>query len=258
MKCLVINLDRSPERLAFVTGEFSRIGVAFERVAAVDGCNRTDLAQPPRLSSSEVACFLSHRLCWRIIAESDDAYGAIFEDDIVLTETARPLLVDAGWIPADADIVKTETILWKTTIGIRRRSAGHGFSVVRLFGDHHGTAGYIVSKKAAHKLIQATESFHDAVDDYLFGHSHMAASGLRIYQVSPALCAQDRSLGVSGHGLASDIDLDRRFGPNIRPKQTIVGREVRRFLRQIHNLWRGRWHKKIPFDYRGRRFIRPA
>ena len=37
MKAYLINLDRSPERLAHFSAQARRAGLAFERIAAVDG-----------------------------------------------------------------------------------------------------------------------------------------------------------------------------------------------------------------------------
>ena len=98
MKCLVINLDRSQDRLAHMTSEFARIGIEFERVAAVDAQSRSDLQETPMqlnpltqlpLTNAEIACFLSHKACWAKIADGDDAYGVVFEDDIVFSGQCR-------------------------------------------------------------------------------------------------------------------------------------------------------------------------
>ena len=35
--CLVLNLDRSTDRLADITAQFLRIGMPFERIPAIDG-----------------------------------------------------------------------------------------------------------------------------------------------------------------------------------------------------------------------------
>jgi glycosyl transferase family 25 len=105
-----------------MTAEFARIGIAFERVAAIDALDRPNLADMPQrtaythrlqLSGGEIACLFSHRACWSMIAENNYPYGAIFEDDILFSAKAGTLIVDDGWIPADADIVKLETTLMK-------------------------------------------------------------------------------------------------------------------------------------------------
>lgn len=189
MKCMVINLDRSPDRLAHVTAEFAKIGVSFERIPAVDALHRPEFtATSPNLTPTETACLMSHKVCWKIIADGDDAFGAIFEDDILLSEVAGPILSDDGWVPADADIVKLETYLKKTVIAMKRTSVGGPFSVARLYGFHIGSAGYILSKRAARDLI--TRSLDAPADHFIFDPSLPTSSSKAIYQLLPALCVQ--------------------------------------------------------------------
>ncbi|WP_040591857.1 glycosyltransferase family 25 protein [Mesorhizobium metallidurans] len=273
MKCLVINLDRSRDRLAHMTAEFARIGVGFERFAAIDARNRPDLAlmplrvkrkSPLRMTDAEIACLLSHRACWAIIATGDAAYGAIFEDDIVFSAKAGALLADTGWIPADADIVKLETFFKKTTIARKRVSAGHGFSVSRLHRTHIGTAGYILSRQAACDLVDATGDIGIPVDHIVFNPSLTTSSSKTIYQLVPALCVQDQFLGDIAVGLPSMLKQDRGEQREIiemikRRRKTGLNKirtEIKRIGEQMFDLCRLRQETIIPFDYRGER-IRP-
>jgi glycosyl transferase family 25 len=273
MKCLVINLDRSLDRLAHMTAEFSRMGIAFERVAAIDAQDRRDLSRiplrakritPPRMADAEIACLLSHRACWAIIAAGDDAYGAVFEDDVVFSTKAAALLADVGWIPADADVVKLETFFKKTVIARKRLSAGHGFSARRLHGVHIGSAGYILSRQAARDLVMATNDIGIPVDHLIFNPVFATSSSKTIYQLVPALCVQDQFLGVKAVGLPSLLKQDRgdqRFAGGIdkRPRKAVITRirtEIKRTARQILDFCRMRQEKIIPFDYRGER-VRP-
>ncbi|MBZ9798890.1 glycosyltransferase family 25 protein [Mesorhizobium sp. ES1-4] len=217
MKCLVINLDRSPERLAHMRAGFGRIGIAFERVVAIDGYSHPELkqqAQHPmygarQLSSSEIACLHSHRACWSILVQDEARYGAVFEDDVVFSANAGRLLADSDWIPADADIVKLETFFKKTMIHRMRISARHGFSMYRLCRFHPGTGGYIVSRRAARDLLDATEKVNLTADDMVFNPAFSPSGGKMIYQLVPALCAQAQFLGSIGAGLPSLLDQER-------------------------------------------------
>ncbi|WP_348645467.1 glycosyltransferase family 25 protein [Mesorhizobium sp. WSM4303] len=270
MKCLVINLDRSRDRLAHVSAEFARIGVAFERVTAVDARDRPDLAEMPqrkkhlRMADGEIACLLSHRQCWSMIAAGDDAYGAIFEDDIVFADKAGPLLAGAGWIPADADIVKLETFFNRTVISRKGVACGHGFSASRLHAVHIGTAGYIVSRQAARDLIEATNEIAIPVDHLVFNPRFATSSRDVIYQLVPALCLQAQFLGGGSVQLPSLLKQERQeewaasgMGKKRhKPIAAKVGIEIRRLARQITDLFRLRREKIIPFEYRGRR-VRP-
>ncbi|MBA1139764.1 glycosyltransferase family 25 protein [Mesorhizobium neociceri] len=271
MKCLVINLDRSRDRLAHVTAEFARICVAFERVAAVDARDRPNLAALPqgkkhlRMADGEIACLLSHKQCWSIIAAGEDAYGAIFEDDIVFADKAGPLLAGADWIPADADIVKLETFFNRTVISRKQVACGHGFSASRLHAVHIGTAGYILSRQAARDLIEATNEIAIPVDHLVFNPRFATSSRHVIYQLVPALCLQAQFLGGGPVQLPSLLKQERteewvasgRGKKRDKPIAAKVGIETRRLARQIADLFRLRREKIIPFEYRGRRIRRP-
>jgi glycosyl transferase family 25 len=268
MKCLVINLDRSSDRLAHVTAEFGRVGIAFERVAAVDARLRPDLAQMPlriprsigwRLTDSEIACLLSHRRCWEIIARGNDPYCAVFEDDVVLCDGAEALLGDTGWIPADADIVKLETFLKKTVVGQGRDLPVDGFSLSRLYSVHLGTAGYVLSRQAARDLLGETVDVGIPVDHIVFNPIFKATARRNIYQMVPALCLQDQFLSERAVGLPSLLRqerLDQWLAGSGKPRKTLrkkLTTEIQRLAGQIHDALRSRKARIIPFDYRGKR-----
>lgn len=264
MKCLVINLDRSPDRLAHITTEFARIGVAFERVEAIDARARPELDQMPqnllytkrlRLTGGEIACLLSHRACWMIIAGGDAPYAAIFEDDVIFSARAGALLGNADWIPADADIIKLETFFQKTMVGWKRISAGPGFSISRLLGDHMGTGGYIISKRTASDLIEASQEISVAVDDLVFNPAFPIMPSKTIYQLIPALCAQGQLLGHKTPELPSLLKEKRDMqwaltATDEKRRKTAAGRvraEIRRLIRHIVDFRRRLQRRVIPF-----------
>lgn len=261
MKCLVINLDRSPDRLAHITAEFARIGIAFERIVAIDARDHRDLMLQPqhamysirRLSHSEIACMHSHRACWAIIAQDDAPYGAVFEDDIVFSAKAGAVLADVNWIPADADVVKLETFFIKTMTQRKRTAVGHGFSLVRLRRNHVGTAGYIVSRQMARDLLDATAQASAAADDLVFNPAFPTSGEKTIYQLVPALCAQDQFVGHRLPSLlveereaawdASGLTIKRR-----RPVTEKIWTETRRVVEWIIDYCRMRRYTVVPFD----------
>lgn len=189
MKCFVINLDRSADRLAHVTAEFAKIGASFERIAAVEA---SSVVRAPNLTNAETACFGSHRLCWQMIADGDDQYASIFEDDIVFSERAGSLLASDMWIPADADIVKLETFFTPVRVARRRLAIDNGFSLTRMLGQHIGTAGYTLSRRAARNLLEWTKRTRAPVDFAIFSPLHMPCARSTIYQLTPAICAQSQ------------------------------------------------------------------
>ena len=274
MKCLVINLDRSQDRLAHMTSEFARIGIDFERVAAVDAQDRSDLPQTPmrlnpltqlHLTNTEIACFLSHKACWAKIADGDDAYGVVFEDDVVFSENAGAMLADASWIPADAEIVKLETFFKKTRLAWRRSPAGHGFSTSRLHGAHVGAAGYILSRQAARDLIDGTAELSSPVDQVIFNPRFAPSPGKAIYQLIPALCAQERFLRAAA--LPSLLLEERRdqwlagVQSGSRTTKTLtmrIGAEARKLLSRIVDLCLLKQRNRLIAFYRHGERVRPA
>ncbi|WP_164779940.1 glycosyltransferase family 25 protein [Mesorhizobium sp. M7A.F.Ca.US.011.01.1.1] len=248
---MVINLDRSPDRLAHVTAEFAKIGVSFERVRAVDALHRLGLAETsPSLTPTEAACLMSHKVCWKIIADGDDAFGAIFEDDILLSDAAGPMLSDCGWVPADADIIKLETYLRKTVIGMRRNFVDRAFSVARLYSFHIGTAGYILSKQAARDLI--VRDLDAPADHVVFDPSLPTSSSKTIYQILPALCVQSDIVLEKSVAFTSLLGEERlvksvaNSSPKRKPTEKLAV-ETRRIGRQIFNICRLRHQKTISF-----------
>ena len=223
----MINLDRSIDRLADVTAEFSRIGIPFERVAAVDAAAGAPFIAPP-LTEAEICCFLSHRLCWQSIADGPDRYGAVFEDDVVFSHDAGAMLADDTWIPRDADVVKLETFFGRVRIGSQPVPVKNGYFTTRLFGQHLGACGYLISKKAAQKLLKDTKRLKAAVDLALFSPNEMTTARNTTYQLMPALCAQAQFVSESG-GPATLIQFARPPHRNKRVTDRIQAEATRAF-----------------------------
>lgn len=224
MKIFVINLDRSPERLRHMETTLADHGLAFTRVAGVDGAQLEsqtyeELAHRGvrKLSRGEIGCFLSHRACWSRIAEGEAAYGVVFEDDVVLGREAALVLGTEDWVPKSADVIKLETYLRPAFIDKRAIAQVGGRSVARLRSAHLGTGGYLLSQKAARRLVDLSESIPAQVDDFVFNPAYAPFGELEIHQMTPALCAQGlilrkrgRSMAPEGHAvLESELYADR-------------------------------------------------
>jgi glycosyl transferase family 25 len=213
MKCYLINLDRSPDRLAQMRVEFERLGLTFIRVAAVDGkqLSQEELdAVTPRvrhweipMPSSEIGCFLSHRKCFEIIANGDDNYAAVFEDDIILSNETRKVLSNTDWIPEDADIIKIETFSTVILLDASQEIAGTACKYGRLLSKHLCTGGYIISRNAARQLLTFMDQVSIPVDNLMFDPAYKTCTNFTIYQIHPALCKQE--------GFESLIEVERKM-----------------------------------------------
>ena len=194
MKVYVINLDRHPERLAHMRDQLSEVG--FERVAAVDGAKKPEPAKG--LTRFELACLESHRNAWRLFLKRSDAHACFLEDDVHLCPGFGALVDSEGWIPSDAHSMKLDTYFQEVKLGERRGIFG-GREVARLYTRHESSAAYILSRQGAERYLELTARAVLPADYSLFPRSPRRL-GLRVYQLMPAIAAQDHLLRTDGGG----------------------------------------------------------
>jgi glycosyl transferase family 25 len=209
----VINLDHSANRLAYQRRQFERMGMQFERVQAIDGLalSREDfekyafLGDRP-ISHSEVACLLSHSLCWKKAAEGNGA--VIMEDDQILADEIKPML--AALRPREgAVIINLETQPRPRYVSPESHETIAGVRLFELLLPTAGAGAYVVTREAAKILLERLDR-KATIADY-FIHS---APGIRRYQADPGLTEELRSL--SG-----------QHGKIIRPEaQTVISRST--------------------------------
>lgn len=199
MKAYCINLDRRPDRLEYISCEFSRINIPFERVPAVDAQNPEVAAaaarMPPmplghQMGAGAYGCFQSHRKIWRRLIASGESHAMACEDDLVLDSGLARLMAD-DWVPEDADIVKMET--FGSRVHLSRagaKPAPQGRRLERLRSRHFGTACFVISARAAAWLLEETETVNLPIDRFLFDPASPVFHNLHIYQMSPAPVVQ--------------------------------------------------------------------
>ncbi len=229
LKAYLINLDRSQDRLAHMRGEFGRAGIAFERIAAVDGAelpaetlekfDRARAAKPEGWLPGEIGCFLSHFEAWSRIAAGEEPWAAVFEDDLRVSPDLAPLLASSEWIPTDADAVRLEANRSMRLSRRRRIDVTPNRSLYRAVSGTSGSGAYILSRTAAQRLLTSPSEARSSVDVFLFKPRVSAvAKGLRRYQVVPAVCVQD-GLAEGGEGrLKSLIRQRNSFGRGYRER----------------------------------------
>lgn len=164
----VLNLDRSPERLAVIDAHLTAAGLAYTRFPAVDG-RRLDLANDPEIramvdlpgwigrhhrnpTAADVGCYLSHFRAINLFLAQDKPFGLIFEDDAAFApdfvEHVTPAIEDAGaW-----DILK----LHARHPGplVTRRSYEGGVSLCSFLARHAGATAYMINRAAAAKMVK--------------------------------------------------------------------------------------------------------
>ena len=203
MRILLINPDRYTDRLRWMETQFSQRGLAFERISACDGNALTEdeilrikqtcvsgLDRKP----NELACNISHKTCWQLVANGVDDHVCIFEDDVHLSGDAGKFLSSSSWIPEGADLIKLETFNKEAEFYHRQPVEAQDRTLYPLRGLHQGSAGYIISRTAARRLLDETRNDYGGVSYLLFGPKPARGADLRAYQLYPALCIQDMRL----------------------------------------------------------------
>ena len=207
MKIHYLNLEIATERREWMECQARILDLDMRRVEAINAkiISDEDIARlkipeaPGSVNLHAVlAVTLGHRNIWKIIAESDDPYCCVLEDDVVLSENSKAILSDLRWIPDDADIVKIETN-FAPILGRRPpptcyidNIANRKFLVRKLVERHLGMAGYIIGRDACEKLLRTDGFDRNHIDLLLFCPKYRIRSDLNIYQIEPALCAQQQ------------------------------------------------------------------
>ena len=173
MKTFVINLERNPERLAAIGARLDGLGIAYERIRAIDGraFGAEELKKHVRqfrwwcafgvkATPAQVGCAMSHASIYRKMVEEEISAACIFEDDASLgsaakrvidgvapfLETARPRVV----LLSDHSRDKTSPLL--TFDDIEARS-GEDVRLEPRKGEW-GAEAYCINLAAARRLIE--------------------------------------------------------------------------------------------------------
>ena len=190
MKAYLINLDRSPGRLAEADAQLRAAGVAYERIPAVDGRAlgwtalrrrvsrvRFFLVHGRHPSLGEVACTLSHlEACRRLLAAGDPA-ALVFEDDVALDPAAFRRALDL--ITPRLDPARPDLFL------LCDHGGATGTGIVPA-GDASCSEAYLITAAAARRLLTLNEPVRAAIDAW----AHWTARGIAVHKVLPAPCNQ--------------------------------------------------------------------
>lgn len=190
---LVINLDRSPDRMSLMADTLGALGLDWTRVPGVDGATLPptvpgvdpDLywrTHGRELRNGEVGCYLSHLRAMATVLRSSCTQAVVLEDDAVITPEAVDVVAQltASGAANDWDMVKLEGHRQNLHFPIRRLSERYTLSVLPTRPT--GSAAYLVNRAAAdaylRKLLPLCVPYDHAFD-------RGWAMGLRVRAVSP-------------------------------------------------------------------------
>ena len=189
---------------------------------------------PEEMTPGEIACFLSYKKVIELVAAGRESH-AVLEDDISLLPAASRLLADSAWIPADCDFIKLETHGTKVLVGPKHSIVGHELSLRPLKSTHLLSAGYIISKSAAQRLLPYMEEPSMPIDHFLFDSKFPVFKIFKHYQLDPAL---GRQLALPST-LASERLIRKIKAKEKRSYRTIIKRETLRLFKKLFTLFGG-------------------
>ncbi|MEP9353768.1 glycosyltransferase family 25 protein [Xanthobacter sp. KR7-65] len=240
----LVNLERRPDRLAFMRRQLDDLGIAFQRLEAIDGTEAGVEPATPGFSGAERACAFSHRLAWERFLASGAPHCLVLEDDVILSPLLPAFLAGFAGIPHDGDILRLETQLVRTRLGPPLASPLAGYEAHRVHSVHTGCGAYILTRAFAARAVRDLIRFDAPLDYVLFDPDWPGFYPSRFFQLRPALCIQanlheptrDAAIGVSNLQPAREVRFAIASRLNPKPKRTFAEkcvREVGRWVRRI-------------------------
>ena len=193
----VINLDRRPDRMAFMATQLERIGLPFERVPAVDARTLAEANHISRMPQwymhlDAIACTQSHARALRRFLGPDADAALILEDDAALATDVPTMCQGVDWWPAGTSAISLESP--HTSKGLQGWLCGQspsGRDLRMIVRWNMGAAAYLVNRMAAAMLVESYAKQDLHTDRMMFDPRLSAtARRLRPVQVIPAAARQ--------------------------------------------------------------------
>ena len=201
-----INLDKDSERRTRIEGQLAHLGLPGERLPAVwwkhlPPAEQSLLYSAERnhglyyqpLVDGEKGCYASHIGAWQQLLASDAPALVVLEDDVRLTPQFADVVNAIAALQEPWDMVK---LLGRDREKVRsQRPLVPGTALVDYSRVPSMTAGYVVSRAGAAKLLAHRQPFGRPIDvDLRFWWE---CDQLRILGVSPSAIALDDTSEVS-------------------------------------------------------------
>jgi glycosyl transferase family 25 len=195
----IINLDRAPDRWAFMEGQMRSAGLDGERIQAIDrrdpgftprgalAVQRDDVLRETNWDGrfyvlGEEACFQSHLKALNTFITSGRPAGLIMEDDCELAPDFRETLDAILGYRALWDLVKLEGTRKKGGRPALKVVKAGSYELVASMNPSSGAAAYLVTQPAAARLVAAAGDAYEPFDNFLSAHWR---HGLKVLDCSP-------------------------------------------------------------------------
>ena len=230
MKIFVVNLARRPERMAFMERQFASLGIAFERIEAVDGERLSSeerrkvvdgfrwwCSKGYKARVGEIGCGLSHRMALAKIVEEDLPCACIMEDDVTLGDGFRLALESVEkFVTSDSE---------PKVVLLTPCEAAKGDGFVRIPWAR-STGCYVVNQEAAKRILAVTSPLTSTIDDW---RRWCEKGKFALYASCPAVCSQ------APYG--SEL-FDSPFASDTRDRDTVFVSEMKPVQRLLHKCLR--------------------
>lgn len=253
----VINLDRRPDRMAFMADQLRALGLDWHRVPAhdmqsVDAARLAQEVAPDRhirdMGPGSQCCALTNFDIYRRIVAEDLPAALILQDDVELSADLAPFAASLDWLPPGVDLVQFEKYGKQHSTRLMGPPVGAmpvaGRALRRLYSRTGGAACYLITKAGAARVLDRKPVLRMPIDHFLFSPNLSPVfSDLNVHVVTPALARQIED------GFASDIERERQRREK-RPADRLrrLWQELNRAPVQLLDMLRGaRWHV---FGYR--------
>ena len=200
----VVNLKRSPERREVMRERLGALNIKYNFFDAID-FDQSDFLEVSKyngykkeslygygLTKSEVACFASHYYLWRKCSDADKPV-LIIEDDVCFDEGFSSLVEDSSSVIGKCNLLRFSAFFEKPYRKISCLNSR--FDLVRYLKGPRGTQCYMLSPKGARMLLDKSNEWIMAVDEFL---DSSWIHGVPSYAVFPNAAWEDSSCSVIG------------------------------------------------------------
>ena len=189
-KIYFINLEKSKDRLSYITSQLNDISIPSERFSAVDGSklNKEQLIENGILHTDKmmigaVGCSLSHINLWKKINRSKDKYSLVLEDDIIIDPKFEEKVNGyINQINGDFDIL----YLGGSNIYGRKISENIIKPEISIDSSTRNTGMYamLINRRVIPKLLKHSQPIRDNIDQVIKNELHKS---IKVYYVYPTL-----------------------------------------------------------------------
>lgn len=192
---LVINLDRSKERLENASSQLAANNISFTRISAVDGKSLSDSDSRLKrynkelnikqyykpLTKGEIGCYLSHIACWEYIVKHKIPFAIVLEDDFMIKNNLSLIEDFLSNAVENWDYVKLSNYPNRPRKSnlIKQLESGNlvGFKNIPA-----GTCAQLISLHGARTLLENSTEFGRPIDVDL---QHWWEKKLKVYGLRP-------------------------------------------------------------------------